>query len=82
MQHLLQQWKMYLMVFCRHYDENPIHPSSYLYDEKPLQLLADARRKIKWFLEKPNVLTTIIRKGTCSIFLFTEPLNGWVRRSK
>lgn len=47
-------------------------------DEKPLQLLVDARRKIKIKPGKPERIDNeYIRKGTCSIFLFTEPLNGW-----
>lgn len=47
-------------------------------DEKPLQLLADARRKIKIKPGHPERIDNeYIRKGTCSIFLFTEPLNGW-----
>lgn len=47
-------------------------------DEKPLQLLCDARRRIRM---EPGKLERIdneyIRGGTCSIFLFTEPLNAW-----
>jgi hypothetical protein len=47
-------------------------------DEKALQLLADARSKIKMESGKPERFDNeYIRKGTCSIFLFTEPLNGW-----
>ena len=47
-------------------------------DEKPLQLLADARCKIKMKSGKmERVDNEYIRKGTCSIFLFTEPLSGW-----
>lgn len=47
-------------------------------DEKPLQLLADLRGKIK-MSEGHNEYfdNEYIRKGTCSIFLFTEPLGGW-----
>lgn len=47
-------------------------------DEKPLQLLADARCKIKISSGKSERMDNeYIRKGTCSIFLFTEPLSGW-----
>lgn len=64
-----------LEVYSRPCDET--HPVVCM-DEKPLQLLADARCKIKI---APGIAERIdneyIRKGTCSIFLFTEPLNGW-----
>lgn len=47
-------------------------------DEKPLQLLSDARCKIKMSSGKAERIDSeYIRRGTCSIFLFTEPLNGW-----
>lgn len=64
-----------LEVYSRPYDENlPV----VCLDEKPLQLLADARRKIKMEAGKPERIDNeYIRKGTCSIFLFTEPLSGW-----
>jgi len=45
-------------------------------DEKPLQLLADARPRLK--SKKGEIIDSeYIRNGTCSIFLFTEPLGGW-----
>lgn len=64
-----------LEVYNRSYDEKfPV----ICMDEKPLQLLADARCKIKMRPEKPECFDSeYIRKGTCSIFLFTETLNGW-----
>ena len=64
-----------LEVYRRPYDKNfPV----VCMDEKPLQLLADARRKIKLKPGKPERFDSeYVRKGTCSIFLFTEPLNGW-----
>lgn len=64
-----------LEVYSRPYDENfPV----VCMDEKPLQLLADARCKIKIKSGKPERIDNeYIRKGTCSIFLFTEPLSGW-----
>ncbi|MGI6451293.1 MAG: IS630 family transposase [Desulfitobacteriia bacterium] len=66
-----------LEVYSRPYDET--HPVVCM-DEKPLQLLADARRKIKMVSGKAErVDNEYIRKGTCSIFLFTEPLSGWRR---
>ncbi len=49
-------------------------------DEKPCQLLDEARKPIP---AKPKSIrkedNEYIRKGTCSIFLFTEPLGGWRR---
>lgn len=64
-----------LEVYSRPYDEKfPV----VCMDEKPLQLLADARCKIKMESGKPEYFDNeYIRKGTCSIFLFTEPLSGW-----
>lgn len=64
-----------LEVYSRPYDpERPL----VCMDEKPLQLLADARKKIKLKSGKTERIDNeYIRKGTCSIFLFTEPLNGW-----
>ena len=64
-----------LEVYSRPYDEKfPV----VCMDEKPLQLLADARCKIKMKPGKPErVDSEYIRKGTCCIFLFTEPLSGW-----
>jgi hypothetical protein len=45
-------------------------------DEKPLQLLADARPRLS--SKKGEIIDSeYIRNGTCSIFLFTEPLGGW-----
>ena len=47
-------------------------------DEKPLQLLADARKRIPASEGKVERYDSeYVRKGTCSIFLFTEPLHGW-----
>jgi len=64
-----------LEVYSRPYNEN--YPVVCM-DEKPLQLLADARCKIKIQPGKTERIDNeYIRKGTCSIFLFTEPLNGW-----
>lgn len=64
-----------LEVYRRHYDEK--YPVVCM-DEKPLQLLADARCRIRIEPGKPERIDNeYIRKGTCSIFLFTEPLSGW-----
>jgi len=47
-------------------------------DEKPYQLLGESREPIPM---KPGGTERIdyeyVRNGTCSIFMFTEPLNGW-----
>lgn len=47
-------------------------------DEKPLQLLDEARKPLPMASGKPERQDgEYIRNGTCSIFLFTEPLAGW-----
>jgi len=65
-----------LAVYARAYDEN--HPVVCM-DEKPFQLLderykpipmSETNHKLKYDCEYE-------RKGTCSIFMFTEPLAGW-----
>ena len=47
-------------------------------DEQPVQLLGE---KLKPIPMKPGKLVKedyeYVRNGTCSIFIFTEPLNGW-----
>jgi len=47
-------------------------------DEKPFQLLGEAREPVPM---KPGKVEKVdneyIREGTCSIFIFTEPLAGW-----
>lgn len=47
-------------------------------DEKPYQLLDSARAGLPM---RPGSIEKVdneyIRKGTCSIFVFTEPLSGW-----
>jgi len=64
-----------LEVYCRSYDEN--YPVVCM-DEKPCQLLGDARQPIPM---KPGDIkkydSEYSRHGTCSIFLFTEPLRNW-----
>ena len=64
-----------LEVYARPYDTaRPI----VCMDEKPFQLLGEAREPIP---AQPGKVKKIdneyIRKGTCSIFLFTEPLARW-----
>jgi len=64
-----------LEVYARSYDpERPV----VCMDEKPYQLLGEARSPIP---PKPGktekVDSEYVREGTCSIFLFTEPLAGW-----
>jgi len=47
-------------------------------DEKPYQLLDEARTPIPMKPGKPERRDgEYIRNGTCSIFIFTEPLAGW-----
>ena len=64
-----------LAVYARPY--NPKNPVICM-DEKPYQLLDDVREPLHI---KPGSTEKIDyeyeRKGTCSIFLFTEPLAGW-----
>lgn len=64
-----------LAVYARPYD--PQRPVVCM-DEKPVQLLDEVREPLP---AKPGSTEKIdneyIRKGTCSIFIFTEPLSGW-----
>lgn len=64
-----------LSVYARTYDSNkPV----ICMDEKPYSLLGECREPIAM---KPGSLKKIdseyVRKGTCSIFVFNEPLTGW-----
>jgi len=64
-----------LAVYHRPYDE---HYPVVCMDEKPLQLLAETKEPIKIRPGSPERYDCeYIRNGTCSIFLFTEPLTGW-----
>lgn len=64
-----------LSVYARPY--NSQYPVVCM-DEKPLQLLADSRSPIPLEQGNPERYDSeYARHGTCSIFLFTEPLNGW-----
>lgn len=65
-----------LEVYSRPYDEkNPV----ICMDEKPYQLLDEYIEPIP--MGKDNRTQKYdceyVRKGTCSIFMFTEPLAGW-----
>jgi len=47
-------------------------------DEKPIQLLGDAKESIPETQTHPKLVDyQYIRKGTACIFLFTETLAGW-----
>ncbi|WP_410514959.1 hypothetical protein PaeBR_11525 [Paenibacillus sp. BR2-3] len=52
-------------------------------DEQPIQLLEDSRPSEPM---KPGQVRRedyeYVRKGSCSVFLFTEPLAGWSRTGK
>ena len=64
-----------LDLYCLPYDEQC--PTVNM-DEKPYQLLDEVREPIPMKPGKPlKVDAEYIRKGTCSIFVFTEPLTGW-----
>ena len=64
-----------LEVYSRPY--NPAMPVVCM-DEKPYQLLDEVREPISM---KPGKVEKVdneyLRKGTCSIFIFTEPLANW-----
>lgn len=65
-----------LAVYQRPYDEKkPV----ICMDEKPFQLLDDCIKPIKMSenCHKTKEDCQYERKGSCSIFLFTEPLSGW-----
>ena len=48
-------------------------------DEKPYQLLDECREPIPMQPGKPKrVDNEYKRMGTCSVFVFAEPLTGWV----
>ena len=64
-----------LEVYARPY--NPARPVICM-DEKPYQLLGEKREPVP---AKPGGLKKVDseykREGTCSIFIFVEPLDGW-----
>jgi hypothetical protein len=64
-----------LDIYCLPYDEN--YPVICM-DEKPYQLLGEVRESIPMAAGRVRKIDSeYIRKGTCSIFVFTEPLTGW-----
>jgi hypothetical protein len=65
-----------LDLYCQPYD--PEYPVVCM-DEKPYQLLDEVREPIP--MESGRVRkvdSEYVRNGTCSIFVFGEPLTGWV----
>jgi hypothetical protein len=64
-----------LEVYARPYDPNrPV----ICMDEKPYQLLNETREPIPMKAgSTKKVDSEYVRNGTCSIFIFTEPLGGW-----
>jgi hypothetical protein len=64
-----------LAVYSRPYDKNkPV----VCMDEKPYQLLSNTCKPLPMEPGKPQRADyEYIRNGTCSIFIFTEPLAGW-----
>ena len=86
--HLVEQWCIpseqsadfaacmedVLEVYSRPYDERfPV----VCMDEKPLQLLGEARKGRRKSNGTMIQDSEYVRNGTCSIFLFTEPLAGF-----
>jgi hypothetical protein len=64
-----------LEVYARPYD--PSRPVVCM-DEKPYQLLDEVREPIPMKSGSiKKVDSEYVRNGTCSIFIFTEPLAGW-----
>ena len=65
-----------LEVYSRPYNQN--YPVVCM-DEKPYQLLADEYPSIEMNLTNRTrkIDCEYLRKGTCSIFMFTEPLGAW-----
>ena len=66
-----------LGVYARPYD--PRRPVIVM-DEKPLQLLADVRPMVPMSPGHPaRQDAEYVRCGTCSVFVWAEPLKGWRR---
>lgn len=64
-----------LDLYCQAYDEE--YPVVCM-DEKPYQLLDEVRQPIPMSPGKPRKLDAeYVRNGTCSIFVYSEPLRGW-----
>ena len=64
-----------LDVYSRPY--NPLYPVVCM-DEKPYQLLGESRESLPMEPgSKKKLDSEYVRNGTCSIFVFNEPLAGW-----
>jgi hypothetical protein len=64
-----------LEVYAHPYDPNR---QVICMDEKPYQLLDETREPIPMKAgSTKKVDSEYVRNGTCSIFIFTEPLCGW-----
>lgn len=64
-----------LDLYCQPYDED--YPVVCM-DEKPYQLLDEVREPIPMKPGKPRRIDAeYVRRGTCSIFVYSEPLRGW-----
>lgn len=64
-----------LDLYCQPYDEE--YPVVCM-DEKPYQLLDETREPVPMAAGKPRkVDAEYVRNGTCSIFVYSEPLRGW-----
>lgn len=64
-----------LDLYCLPYDEN--YPVVCM-DEKPYQLLDEVRKPIAMAPGRVKKIDAeYVRCGTCSIFVFTQPLTGW-----
>lgn len=64
-----------LDLYCQPYDaEYPV----VCMDEKPYQLLSEVREPIPMTAGKPRKIDAeYVRNGTCSIFVYSQPLLGW-----
>ncbi len=65
-----------LEVYARPYD--PKRPVICM-DEKPMQFLGESRPKFRCSDASMVVDCEYVRNGTCSVFMFVEPLTGWMR---
>ena len=64
-----------LDLYCLPYDEE--YPVVCM-DEKPYQLLGEVREPIPMQPGTPRKIDSeYVRNGTCSIFVYCEPLSGW-----
>lgn len=69
------QMKDILVLYCQPYAAD--YPVIYM-NEKPYQMLEQVRSPITMSANHPlRQDSEYMRKETCSIFVFTEPLTGW-----